>query len=467
MRESDAERILRTELSHTLYTHNRLPVAVLVYSEDSAEQILPSGGEWLLRKPDNVFIPSTIPSQTADSNAARAFQSRPFDIRFNIEPDILLLEVTDDKEIVFSGILSNFNENFYRDEMRDLQIVLTAEWREKEENDFRGTAVYVLDVKYFVPAKFEISRLEAIPGDVVAITAYNMSEHETLSVTTDMGYEISFGTVGNNRIALIPIGNNENFAGRTFNLTLTSDVNEPIDYFLQINERAQQSWNMGAQDSFVAAHLSAGALDTRRSRYNDILAVASEPGTNHWTERFIMPGNGRLLLEYGWRVTVNTGHAQIYNGVKIEVSAGDSVIASNGGRVVFAGEVPYDGNLVVIDHGMGIKTWYGHLGSIDVRAGEGVLKGQQIGTGGRTGMATGISLNYLFYAMSVGNVFVDPVPVINDGIPGIEAITSDRAGFDAGIFEAADSSGVESENQESQENQEEPDEPEAAWDTQE
>jgi murein DD-endopeptidase MepM/ murein hydrolase activator NlpD len=425
-----------------LYRHNRLPAATLVYGDESTDSILPSEGEWFLRKAED-FYPSTIPSQTAASNSARAFQNRDFDIRFEIEPDILLLEVTDDKEIIFSGVLSNFNENFRRDEMAELQYVLSAEWWEKDENDFRGNAKYVLDVKYFVPAKFEIlSHREAvsgdtvaIQGDVVAIAAYNMSEQENLTLTTDMGYEASFTTVGTNRIALIPIG--MDFTPGRFELTLTSDVNDPIDpYFITISERAQQSWNMGAQDHFVTAHLSAAAQDTKRERYNTLLAVASEP-VIHWTERFVMPGEGRLLLEYGWRITINTGHAQIYNGIKIEVGAGDPVKASNGGRVIFAGDVPYDGNLVVIDHGAGIKTWYGHLGSIDVKPGDGVLKGQQIGTGGRTGMATGISHNYLFFAMSIGNIFVDPAPVIADGIPGVEAITSDRGGFDIpGAFDA-------------------------------
>ncbi|MCL2096648.1 MAG: M23 family metallopeptidase [Oscillospiraceae bacterium] len=429
MREADAERILRTELSDTLYAFNRIPAAAVFYGEESAE-IFPSEGEWMLKKADGEFYPSTIANITiSESNSARAFQNRPFDIRFAAVPDIILIEVTDGKEIVFNGILSNFNENFYRDEMRDLKYTITAEWQRKEENDFYGNAKYLLDIKYFVPAKFEISHAEASAGDIAAVTAYNISGDENLTLTTDIGYETSFYSVGTNKIALIPIGLGEDFAGRTFNLTLTSSVNEPIDYYLQINGKEQKTWNMGAQDSFIETHLSASALDTRKSRYNDITAVASEPGQNQWTDKFVMPAEGRLLLEYGWRVTVNTGHPQINNGVNIEIPVDQPVKASNGGRVIFAGEVPYDGNLVVIDHGAGIKTWYGHLGKIDVKAGDGVLKGQQIGLSGRSGIITNLfSGGHLFFGMSVGNVFVDPANIIANGIPGIDSVTSD--GYD-------------------------------------
>jgi hypothetical protein len=68
---------------------------------------------------------------------------------------------------------------------------------------------------------------------------------------------------------------------------------------------------------------------------------------------------------------------------------------------------------------MGIKTWYGHLDTIDVKVGDGVLKGQQIGTSGITGMYT-THLANLYFAVSIRNIFVDPVKAVKDGIPGVD-----------------------------------------------
>ena len=420
MKEDDAKRILNTTLSDTIYKNNRIPVANL-YEGDNIVEIYPSGGEWMLKKPDDKFYSSTVPNIIAPSNKAKALQNRPFDLRFNIEPDTLYVEVIADKEIVFSDIYANFVENFVCDEMKDLQYIISAEWEQNETYDYYGKATYVLDVKYYVPAKFDISHTEAEPGDIVAITAYNMSEDENLTLTADIGYETKFVSIGTNRIALIPIG--PDFVGKTFNLTLTSDVNEPIDYYLKINGKETQSKNIGAGDETVLKNLSTSAKTEKQSKYNEIFTVSTGNDEKYWTDKFIMPREGLMLLGYGWKVTVNMGNEYINNGINIDLAKGDPVKASNTGKVIFAGEVPEDGNLVVIDHGMGIKTWYGHLNEIDVKVGDGVIKGQQIGTGGMTGLFTTFN-NNLYFAVSVKNIFVNPVTFIENGVPGIDAVIS-------------------------------------------
>ena len=432
MNEKDAAILLKTELSDSFYSHNKLPVAVLFYGGESVP-IYPSGGEWLLKKPGGVFLESTIENVMAQTNTARAYQNKPFDIRFPAPPDALFIEVTDGKEIIYSDIFGNFDANFSSGEMKDLQYVLSAEWWEKEETDFCGSAKYVLDVKYFVQAKFDISGAEASVGDIAAITAHNISEEEILTLETDMEYTPKFTSAGTNKIAFIPIG--ADAAGKTFNLILKSETNEPVSYFIKINDSGTpKSINMGAQDQYVDAHLEKGPQADRLAKYNDIFSVESIPGQKDWLEKFSMPIEGKLLLEYGWKITINTGYPRIYEGVLIDSNTGDPIKASNGGRVVFAGVVPYEGNLVVIDHGAGIKSWYGHLGTMDVKPGETVMKGQQIGTGGRTGMITGISSSYVYFAVSVENVFVNPVPVVENGITGVEALVSEK--FDYGLPEA-------------------------------
>ena len=104
--------------------------------------------------------------------------------------------------------------------------------------------------------------------------------------------------------------------------------------------------------------------------------------------------------------------------------------------------MPYDGNLVVIDHGLGIKTWYGHLGSIDVKEGDGVIKGQQIGTGGPTGMPLGSPGLNLFFAVSVKNIFINPVTFIENGIPGLDSVSTGGFSDPGGNIEAMDESGM-------------------------
>jgi murein DD-endopeptidase MepM/ murein hydrolase activator NlpD len=82
------------------------------------------------------------------------------------------------------------------------------------------------------------------------------------------------------------------------------------------------------------------------------------------------------------------------------------VVAANSGKVLYASDLGIYGNCVVIDHGYGLQSIYGHLSSFDVKAGDDVKKGQTIARSGATGLAGG---DHLHYSMQVDGVQVNPV----------------------------------------------------------
>ena len=73
---------------------------------------------------------------------------------------------------------------------------------------------------------------------------------------------------------------------------------------------------------------------------------------------------------------------------------------------MFADELGIYGNCVLIDHGLGVSTLYGHLSSIDVTRGESVQRGQTIGRTGDSGLAGG---DHLHFGVLVGDTYVDPI----------------------------------------------------------
>ena len=429
MDESDAKRILNTPLSDGIFKNNKIPACVLYEGESNAVDIYPNGGEWMIRKPDDNFYPSTIPNALKISNSGKAYQNKLFDVRFSIEPDMLYIDVQDSKEIIFSDVYSNFVANFSCDEFRELHYILSAEWHKADGADYYGKATYAIDVKYYVPAKFSISKTEAYPGDIIAITAYNMSDDENFALAADIGYEAKFAPMGAHKIALIPIS--PDFVGKTFSFTLTGDGSEPTEYFLKINEKAEHTENASTQDESVTAHLKAGPQSQKQSKYDEIFKNTAEESQKYWADSFAMPKEGNILLDYGWKVTTNVGFPYINNGINIQTTKGEPVRASNAGKVVFAEEIPDDGKLVVIDHGMGIRSWYGHLDQIDVNVGDGVAKGQQLGSAGTSGLYTSKGPN-LYFAISVKNIFVNPVSVIGEGIPGIDSAGAEILPDDGG-----------------------------------
>jgi secretion/DNA translocation related TadE-like protein len=94
-----------------------------------------------------------------------------------------------------------------------------------------------------------------------------------------------------------------------------------------------------------------------------------------------------------------------HSGLDFAAEPGTSVLAAAGGRVLTAGPAGRYGNLVVIDHGAGIVTYYAHLSALGVAAGAIVETGQQVGTVGSTGNATG---PHLHFEVRLGGVARDP-----------------------------------------------------------
>ncbi len=97
---------------------------------------------------------------------------------------------------------------------------------------------------------------------------------------------------------------------------------------------------------------------------------------------------------------------QTHLGFDLASIAGSPVVAANRGKVLFAEELGIYGNCVIIDHGMGVQSLYGHLSSIAVKAGDMVEKEQTLGRSGMTGLAGG---DHLHFTMLVNGQMVNPV----------------------------------------------------------
>lgn len=108
----------------------------------------------------------------------------------------------------------------------------------------------------------------------------------------------------------------------------------------------------------------------------------------------IWPTHGWLSSSMGNRADPLTGEKDFHPGLDISADKGDPVYATADGRVSNAAMAGNYGNLVVIDHGYGIETRYGHLSAFKVRAGQVVKRGDLLGLVGSTGRTTGAHLHY-------------------------------------------------------------------------
>ncbi len=124
-----------------------------------------------------------------------------------------------------------------------------------------------------------------------------------------------------------------------------------------------------------------------------------------WSGDFVPPVRSPATDSFGTRRTFNGKLASIHRGMDFRAPAGTPVSAANAGTVVLAQKLFYEGNCVVVDHGLGFMTQYMHFSRIDVRVGDKVRKGQRLGLSGATGRVTG---PHLHFAVRWQGAYLDP-----------------------------------------------------------
>lgn len=115
-----------------------------------------------------------------------------------------------------------------------------------------------------------------------------------------------------------------------------------------------------------------------------------------WRQPFLWPVTGRVSGLFGSQRIYKGEPGSYHSGVDVAGPSGTPVLAPADGVVILAAASPFtlEGNLLMIDHGMGLNSAFLHLSRIDVRVGEPVKRGQRIGAVGMTGRATGPHLHW-------------------------------------------------------------------------
>ena len=129
-----------------------------------------------------------------------------------------------------------------------------------------------------------------------------------------------------------------------------------------------------------------------------------------WEGPFTQPRNTKVFSNFAeTRTYVYEGRAvdtQVHYGYDLASTKQSPVPAANAGVVAFAGPLTIYGNVVILDHGLGLQTLYAHLSSIEVKVGDRVTKGQELGRTGATGLAIG---DHLHFEVLVSGVSVTPL----------------------------------------------------------
>ena len=139
-------------------------------------------------------------------------------------------------------------------------------------------------------------------------------------------------------------------------------------------------------------------FEARRPAELEQIAAARRivTGAQGWRQDFIWPVPGRITGHFGAQRIYAGAPGAPHAGIDLASGTGTPVVSPADGIVILAAPGPFtlEGNLVMIDHGMGLNSAFLHLSRIDVKLGDTVRQGQRIGAVGRTGRATGPHLHW-------------------------------------------------------------------------
>ncbi len=174
--------------------------------------------------------------------------------------------------------------------------------------------------------------------------------------------------------------------------------------------------NVSAQDQRTA-QLETQALrltrvaDQRALSLQELVSQLENKASKLSSSPAIWPTQGWMTSRFGTRVSPFTGKRQFHAGIDIAGAAGTDVVATADGKVTFAGKKGPMGWAVIIDHGYGIRTHYGHNQELKVKKGEKVVRGQVIALLGNSGRSTG---PHLHYTVELNGKAVNPLDYIFD-----------------------------------------------------
>ncbi len=148
------------------------------------------------------------------------------------------------------------------------------------------------------------------------------------------------------------------------------------------------------------------ALETR---VNEVYELGQDK-LSYWTSTpSIWPVQGWVTSEFGSRISPLSGAYKFHEGLDIAAPYGSPIYAPADGKISFAGSKGGYGNALILDHGYGVSTLYGHTSALYVKEGDKIKRGQLMAAVGSSGSSTG---PHLHYEVHVDGVPTDPMKVM-------------------------------------------------------
>ncbi len=269
-----------------------------------------------------------------------------------------------------------------------------------------------------VPAMAQADAVSLTPAVVEAGAPVLIRVDAPATATIDgewMGRKIEFFH-GRGWMALAGVDVASALGPSTLKITVKANgVTQDLSRTVEIHEAHYKTESLTVAEGFVEPKTDAQARIKAERELKARVFGASEH-ERLWDGDFRVPVVSNPTDSFGERRMFNGKLASIHQGMDFRARMGTPVRAGNSGVVVLARALYYEGNCVVIDHGLGLFTLSMHFSRISVHEGQHVAKGQLLGLSGATGRVTG---PHLHWAVRWEGAYLDPAKLLRMDLSGV------------------------------------------------
>ena len=438
--EKNYTSFLTSIYSTSAYSHS-VPPTLLT---ESGVKITPKSVNWHFKKSNGIFeMPVGI--STTDSNKlyhmheeiALSFSTQPSKCKITVYE---ISENTPDRSEIYSGDLSGLSSITIDSEAK-LLFLVDASWFQSDYNEFYGDISYSFEVNCTEHASFVISSSTVSPGEFITVTLRGITDPSNVTYEAFQSDEIqnnilspakkeeltnlqkeaidflksfdpSFASDGQNLYAFFPIPIDT--PNGVLSFSLSSGIVAKT-FSVEITEKSRGKLiDLSATSENITDIISKDAIEEAKAALS--ASVSTQAQTLLFHSDFAQPlkDHDSALYEFCDTFALND---TLIDGLRsygnFYVSNDDSFLKVSPisiGKVAYVGYAKQLGNFVVIDHGMGLCSWYCNLAFVDVRQGDVVAKDQFIGT---TGNSPLMEENGVLLICTIQNSIIDPALIIN------------------------------------------------------
>lgn len=404
--KSDALKFFDTKYS--LYLFKSATTPVLTVAGDS--KVEPTSISW------NYLVNGIYRNITDDKPGST---SQSFDvandpgIKFDIAPTQCTVKVYNASGELFSGAPETLSE--LKIEKNDtLTFKIEANWEQTDGCEYYGKASYEFSANVSAAAIFTLGENKVDIGNFVVLSGLNVTDPSKIVFKSEpsIGCMPQFFTDGDYVRAVVPIY--LELAPAVYKLTVSYGLTtQTLDLTVSDKTFTKSYAYYDVPKSVVDASYSAEDIAEYRKLITEI--CSTNESMKYFSDKFLNYEDNKIGIAIGFGKHMLMRYADDFRheGVDYVFNLGAEIPAMNSGKVVYVGTCDILGKFVVVDHGMGLKSWYAHMSEASVSVGDMVNKGQTIGKVGKTGFVTTHRLHVMITANGVP---VSPYPLQDNGL---------------------------------------------------